>query len=122
MRAAYYVHMTTSGGLSTAGHSQFEPAAELLKALSHPVRIAVVRALAGGPRCVHELVDVVQVSQPLVSQHLKVLRAAALVRRTRKGKEIAYRLTDAHVTHIVDDAVRHCDEDMSGGLSSRATT
>lgn len=99
------------------GTVAFEPAAELLKALAHPLRIAVVRALSAGPRCVHELVELTEVSQPLLSQHLRVLRAAALVRGTRRGKEITYRLTDEHVAHIVADAVRHAHEQ---GASSRA--
>lgn len=89
---------------------QHESAAELLKALAHPVRLAVARALADGPLCVHELVGPVGVSQPLLGQHLRVLRAARLARGTRRGKEVAYRLTDEHVTHVVADAGRHAHE------------
>jgi DNA-binding transcriptional ArsR family regulator len=96
----------------------FEPAAELLKALAHPVRLAVVRALSGGPRCVHELVELAQVSQPLLSQHLRVLRAARLISGTRRGKEIAYRLTDDHVGQIAADAVRHAGEQAPTALAS----
>jgi DNA-binding transcriptional ArsR family regulator len=85
-------------------------AAELLRALASPHRLAIVRALAGGPRCVHELVDALGVSQPLVSQHLRVLRAGDLVRAQRRGREIAYALADHHVTHIVEDAISHVGE------------
>ncbi len=116
MHCGYYVHVTPTAGPET-GTAQYETAADLLKALAHPVRIAVVRALADGPRCVHELVDVAQVSQSLLSQHLRVLRGAALVRGTRRGKEIAYRLSDTHVTHIVDDAVKHALEERPSDLS-----
>ena len=104
------------------GAAPFEPAAELLKALGHPVRIAVVRALAGGPLCVHELVAMAQVSQPLLSQHLRVLRDAALVRVSRRGKEIAYRLTDQHVAHIVADAVRHAHQRFPAPVGADAPT
>ena len=85
-------------------------AAELLRALASPHRLAIVRALASGPRCVHELVDVLGVSQPLVSQHLRVLRASHLVRTERRGREIAYSLTDTHVANIAHDAMVHATE------------
>jgi DNA-binding transcriptional ArsR family regulator len=45
-----------------------------------------------------------------VSQHLRVLRSARLVRAERRGREIAYSLADAHVGHIVADAVSHAAE------------
>ena len=70
----------------------------------------MVSELAAGPRCVHELVDVVGVSQSLVSQHLRVLRSARLVQTRRRGKEIEYSLADHHVAHIVSDAIHHAKE------------
>lgn len=59
----------------------------------------------------HELVDALDVAQPLVSQHLGVLRAARLVTSHREGREMRYSLRDAHVAHIVGDAVDHAAED-----------
>ena len=88
-----------------------EAASALLRALAAPVRLAVIDELAAGPRCVHELVDAVGVSQSLVSQHLRVLRGAGLVRAARRGREVAYRLTDDHVAHIVRDAIQHSQEE-----------
>jgi ArsR family transcriptional regulator, zinc-responsive transcriptional repressor len=88
----------------------YEAAGELLRALAAPVRIRIVTELAGGPRCVHELVETLGVAQPLVSQHLRVLRGAGIVRGSRRGREIAYALTDDHVAHIVADAVSHAKE------------
>ncbi len=88
-----------------------EAASVLLRALASPHRLAIVRALADGPRCVHELVEALGVSQPLVSQHLRVLRAEDLVTAQRRGRETAYALADHHVTHIVDDAIAHARED-----------
>lgn len=86
-------------------------AGDLLRALAAPLRIAIVIELADGPRCVHDLVDDLGEPQPLVSQHLRVLRAAGVVTGERRGREIAYSLTDAHVGHIVADAVTHVQED-----------
>jgi ArsR family transcriptional regulator, zinc-responsive transcriptional repressor len=97
-------------GGEAAQRPDFEAAGELLRALAAPLRIAIVTELGDGERCVHELVDALAVSQPLVSQHLRVLRAAGVVRGQRRGREIAYALADAHVAHIVADAVSHARE------------
>lgn len=91
----------------------YEAAGELLRALAAPIRVAIVTELATGQRCVHELVDALEVAQPLVSQHLRVLRGAGVVRGFRRGREIAYSLVDEHIAHIVADAVSHASEHRS---------
>lgn len=87
-------------------------AADLLRALASPHRLAIVCELDGQARCVHELVEALGVSQPLVSQHLRVLRGSHLVQAERRGREIAYSLTDEHVAHIALDAVAHSTEGL----------
>jgi DNA-binding transcriptional ArsR family regulator len=88
----------------------YESASALLKALVAPMRLALVDLLSDAPRCVHELVAALDAPQPLVSQHLKVLRSAGLVATTRRGREVVYRLADDHVSHVVSDAVAHARE------------
>ena len=88
-----------------------DAAGELLRALAAPVRIAIVLQLRESERCVHELVDALGVPQPLVSQHLKILKAAGVVTGERSGREVMYRLADHHLAHIVVDAVAHAGED-----------
>lgn len=95
-----------------AGPSSYDGAAELLKALAHPLRLLLVHELADAPRCVHELVTASGATQPLVSQHLKVLRAARVVTASRQAREIVYALADEHVSHIALDAVRHSQEEL----------
>jgi ArsR family transcriptional regulator len=56
-----------------------DTAGDLLRALAAPVRIAIVLQLRESARCVHELVDALAVPQPLVSQHLRILKAAGVV-------------------------------------------
>ncbi len=87
-----------------------EAASELLKALASPVRIGIVRELSEGGKYVHELVETLGVSQPLVSQHLRVLRNTRIVVGQRQAREIRYDLVDEHVAHIVLDAIRHAQE------------
>jgi DNA-binding transcriptional ArsR family regulator len=93
-----------------SGTNGYEAAGELLKALAAPLLIRIVTELSAGPSCVHELVDTLGAPQPLVSQHLRVLRGAGVVRGSRRGREIAYALTDHHIAHIVADAVSHAGE------------
>src|SRR5689334_9189742 len=83
---------------------------DLLRALAAPVRIAIVLQLRESSRCVHELVDVLAVAQPLVSQHLRILKSAGVVAGERSGREVRYRLVDHHLSDIVLAAVAHAGE------------
>jgi ArsR family transcriptional regulator, zinc-responsive transcriptional repressor len=102
---------TTFGFPAPPPREILEAAGELLRALAAPVRIAIVLQLRESQRCVHELVDALGVPQPLVSQHLKILKAAGVVTGERSGREVLYRLADHHLAHIVIDAVAHASED-----------
>lgn len=97
---------------SRGDSAAFVAAGELLKALAAPIRAHLVSLLdEHGPLCVHELVESLDVAQPLVSQHLRILRAAGVVVGDRNGREVRYRLADEHIAHIVADAVLHSQED-----------
>lgn len=85
-------------------------AGDLLRALAAPVRIAIVLQLLESSRCVHDLVDALGVTQPLISQHLRVLKSAGVVHGERQGREVVYSLVDDHLAHIVVDAVAHAEE------------
>lgn len=98
------------GSVLTTTTPDLQAAAELLRALANVHRLEIVQELGLGTRCVHELVEALGISQPLVSQHLRVLRSTGLVRAERRGREIAYSLGDEHVAHIVHDAIVHADE------------
>jgi len=93
--------------------TDLEAAAALLKALAHPLRLAIALQLHTEPRCVHELTEALHTSQPLVSQHLRVLRGAQVVASERRGREVTYRLDDDHIGHIVLDAIIHAKEETS---------
>ncbi len=70
----------------------------------------------------HELVDALDVPQPLVSQHLRILKAAGVVEGERSGREVLYRLVDHHLAHIVLAAVTHAEEDDDVTGAGRART
>jgi DNA-binding transcriptional ArsR family regulator len=84
---------------------------ELLAAIAHPVRLAVLLALGRrGPMTAGELQELAGYEQSAMSHQLRVLRDARLVETERHGKQIVYRLHDEHVAHIVEDALRHVRE------------
>jgi len=70
-----------------------------LKALSDPVRLrllSVVASHAGGEACVCELSAGIDLTQPTISHHLKILRTAGLLDSERRGSWVYYRVvTDA---------------------------
>ena len=71
--------------------------AEIFRALGHEVRIRIVEELAHGDHgeCdVHTLVEVLDIPQPTVSQHLSVLRRARLVKQRRVGRSVHYSLVN----------------------------
>ncbi|HEY8081811.1 MAG TPA: metalloregulator ArsR/SmtB family transcription factor [Acidimicrobiales bacterium] len=95
---------------TTTRRDELAAGVDLLKALATEVRFGVVAQLRKGPHCVHELQTALRregrdVSQPLLSHHLRVLRDAGLVSTTRRGAEITYELADVHVGHLVSDAL-----------------
>src|SRR3712207_8655462 len=68
-----------------------DAAAERLRALGHPVRLAIVRALAETSRCCcADVCSRLPLAQSTVSQHLKVLRDAGLVSFRRDGVRSSY--------------------------------
>ena len=75
-----------------------------MAALADPVRLAVVRALADGQRCVCDLQDRVPVAANLLSYHLRILREAGLIAGTRRGRWIDYRLDGDGFTRLWADA------------------
>jgi len=71
--------------------------ADVLKTLSNPKRLEIVHLLANGPCEVSKLAEDLGVSQPNVSQHLSVMRAAGVVEAERDGREVRYRLSDPEI-------------------------
>lgn len=71
--------------------------AEVLKTLASPRRLEILHRLALGPASVGRLAADLDASQPNVSQHLAVLRAAGLVDAQRDGREVRYDLSDPDV-------------------------
>ena len=77
--------------------------ARVFRALAHPARIRLIHRLMEGDCCVSEAGACLKISQPNVSQHLKILKTAGLIAGRRRGAKICYRLIDPRVERVLRD-------------------
>ena len=86
--------------------------AEMLKVLSHPQRICIVRGL-NTYRCnVGKIQETLGLTQSGLSQHLSKLKAVGIIKGVRNGKEICYQVIDPYALRIVDimfEGIEGCD-------------
>jgi DNA-binding transcriptional ArsR family regulator len=75
---------------------------DAFNAVAEPRRRQILDALADGDRRVNDLVSLLDISQPQVSKHLKVLREVGLVRVRQEGRERVYRLDGRSLKPIHD--------------------
>jgi len=98
------------GGVSRQKTTFIDPDVQLLQALGHPARLAIVRELVGSSEvCACDFTDCCDVSQPTVSHHLRILRDAGVIESERRGTSIFYRLVPAAA-----DRLRAVAAEMSG--------
>ncbi|GHP13780.1 transcriptional regulator [Lentilactobacillus fungorum] len=84
---------------------------QLTRALNHPVRIQILNYLMKHQKSnVNSIVAIVNVSQPAVSRHLRILLDAYLVIGHQVGKEKIYQLADTHVEKILELLNQHVRE------------
>ena len=67
---------------------------KLMKALSDPTRVKILKALQSRSLCVCEMYTVLHLAQPTISKHLKILEDAGLVSGMKNGLWVNYSLTD----------------------------
>ena len=71
-------------------------------ALADPIRLEIINYLRQGERCVCEIVPHLNLIQPLVSRHLKILKDAGIVRCRKDGTKRMYVIVDQRIFNIVD--------------------
>jgi DNA-binding transcriptional ArsR family regulator len=78
-------------------------AAEILKALGHPIRLGVVALLVReGPMNVSTLAERLDAKQPIISQQLRILRMRGLVEAIRENGHATYRFAEPHLVQLVN--------------------
>lgn len=83
--------------------SEAEDLAGILKVLADPARLRIVSMLAtadDGEVCVCDITDPLDLSQPTVSHHMKVLREAGFINSDRRGKWVYHRLVPDRLADV----------------------
>ena len=95
--------------------------ADLFRLLGDPTRVSILMALLeGGELCVCDLSATIDVAENVVSQALRLLRTADVVRTRREGRRIHYRLADAHVRMLLDLSADHVSHQPAPAVSAPA--
>ena len=84
--------------------------AETFHLLGDATRLRVVVACLEGPVSVSDLAERVGASPSLVSHHLRLLRAARILRAERRGKQVFYSAMDDHIRCVLADMIEHVAE------------
>ena len=78
--------------------------AQLAKAFAHPARLTILRHLIGSKTCiVNDLVDVVGLSQPTISQHLKELKNIGIIKGEIEGPRVCYCINETVWNEVKDN-------------------
>ena len=81
--------------------AEMVPTARIFKALAHPARLLLLRRLVEKECCVSEVEHCLGISQPNVSQHLKILKNAGLIAGRREKTRVCYRIADERIERIL---------------------
>jgi len=96
------------GGLTDM--ARLQRVAELFRVMGDPTRLKIINALLLSEMCVCDLAALLEMTQPAVSHHLKVLRQTQLVKYRRDGKVVYYALDDEHVCNLFYQGLVHVCE------------
>ncbi len=91
-------------------HDQIALLADTFRLLGDASRLAILYACAPGRVSVGAIAATTGLSPSLVSHHLRLLRAARIVRAERRGRNVLYTLADEHVARTLADMAEHVGE------------
>ncbi len=90
--------------------SKLELAASKLRAISHPMRIAIIELLANGEKLsVTEIYEALNIEQATASHHLNILKNKDVLISKREGKKIFYSIKNMTLTEIIE-CVNRCND------------
>ena len=84
--------------------------AEVFHLIGDPSRLRIVFTCLDEPVCVSDIAAQLELSQSLVSHHLRLLKAARLLNAERRGKQVFYWAADEHIRHVLNDMATHISE------------
>jgi ArsR family transcriptional regulator, lead/cadmium/zinc/bismuth-responsive transcriptional repressor len=89
--------------------------ADIFRLLGDTTRLRIVLSCLRLPTAVGDIAQKLGLSSSLVSHHLRLLRAARIVKAERDGKQIFYSAADQHISGVIEDMLEHLCEPRSEG-------
>jgi len=75
---------------------------DVFKALADSTRLKILECVKNGEKCICEIIPCTGKSQPNVSQHMKILRAAGLIKERKEGTNIFIKITTKQIFNVID--------------------
>lgn len=73
----------------------------IFKALSDPTRLRIVKFISSREMCVCEILPYFKMSQPAISQHLKILKSAGILESRKEKQKVCYRLKNKRILNLI---------------------
>jgi len=96
-------------------YEQVEELAGMFHLLGDVNRLRLICACLEEAVCVQDLAERFHLTPSLVSHHLRLLKAARLMRAERRGKQVFYTVNDEHVRAVLRDMIVHVAEEGGDG-------
>lgn len=109
-RPAFSVTQMTFATPPLTDDERIVPLADLFRLLGDATRLRIVLACVQQRRAVGAIAEALGLSPSLVSHHLRLLRAARIVRAERMGKQVFYVAADAHISAMLGGMLEHVAE------------
>jgi DNA-binding transcriptional ArsR family regulator len=93
--------------LKSITEDQANELAGMFRLMGDPSRLRIILACLDAPICVSAVAELTGLTPSLVSHHLRLLRAAHILKGDRQGKQVFYEPADDHVRHTIADMVAH---------------
>jgi DNA-binding transcriptional ArsR family regulator len=89
-------------------------AAEVLRAVAHPIRLQIVEALEAGERSVNEIAEAVGEKQAITSQQLNIMKDKGILNSHRQGARVFYQIENEQVIRVLGCVYNHCRKKRKG--------
>jgi ArsR family transcriptional regulator, lead/cadmium/zinc/bismuth-responsive transcriptional repressor len=104
------VSTDSNSAVAPASDERVVPLADLFRLLGDPTRLRIVLTCVEQKRAVGAIAETLGLSASLVSHHLRLLRAARIVRAERQGKQVFYAAADRHISAMLGELLEHVAE------------
>ena len=89
-------------------------AADVLRAIAHPIRLQVIELLESRELCVGQISEALGEKQAITSQQLNIMKSRGILTSRREGTKVFYQLDNRNVTQVLNCVYNHCQKRERG--------